>query len=117
MLNKPSIELFENHKNGNNANIGIRGFISWKQKNSVTKCYPSEYWTTGPLIPSPLYTNLAFACKTETLSSLFSHALLTLTKSSKSKHQVVHEQKFKDLLSSICQVSVERSMLDLESEV
>ena len=20
------------HKNGNNANIGIRGFISWKQK-------------------------------------------------------------------------------------
>ena len=66
---------------------------------------------------APLYTNLAFACKTETLSSLYSHALLILTKSSKSKHQVVHEQKFKDLLSSICQVSVERSMLDLESEV
>ena len=21
------------HKNGNNANIGIRGFILWKQKN------------------------------------------------------------------------------------
>ena len=37
--------------------------------------------------------------------------------SSKSKHRVVHEQKFKDLLSSTCQVSVERSMLDLESEV
>ena len=65
----------------------------------------------------PLYTNLAFACKTETLSSLYSHALLILTKSSKSKHQVVHEQKFKDLLSSTCQVSVERSMLDLESEI
>ena len=63
------------------------------------------------------YTNLAFACKTEILSSLYSHALLILTKSSKSKHQVVHEQKFKDLLSSTCQVSVERSMLDLESEV
>ena len=30
---------------------------------------------------------------------------------------MVHEQKFKDLLSSTCQVSVERSMLDLESEV
>ena len=59
--------------------------------------------------------NLPFACKTETLSSLYSHALLILTKSSKSKHQVVHEQK--DLLSSTCQVSVERSMLDLESEV
>ena len=62
-------------------------------------------------------TNFAFACRTETLSSLHSHALLILTKSSKSKHQVVHEQKFKDLLSSTCQVSVERSMLDLGSEV
>ena len=58
---------------------------------------------------APLYTNLAFACKTETLSSLYSHALLILTKSSKSKHQVVQEQKFKDLLSSTCQVSVERT--------
>ena len=64
-----------------------------------------------------LYTNLAFACKTEILSSLYSHTLLILTKSSKSKHQVVHEQMFKDLLSSTCQVSVERSMLDLGSEV
>ena len=89
------------------------------KKISVTRC-PSEYWTTGPLILSPtcsLYTNLAFACKTDTLSSLYSHVLLILTKSSKSKHQVVHEQKFKDLLSSTCQVSVERSLLDLESEV
>ena len=41
-----------------------------------------------------------------TLGSLYSHALLSLLKSSKSKHQVVHEQKFKDLLSSTCQVSV-----------
>ena len=47
---------------------------------------------------------------------IYSHALLILTKSSKSKHQVVHEQKFKDLLSNTCQVSVERSMLDLQSE-
>ena len=37
-------------------------------------------------------------------------------KSSKSKDQVVHEQKFKDLLSSTCQVSVERIVLDFESE-
>ena len=29
----------------------------------------------------------------------------------------MHEQKFKDLLSSTCQVSVERIVLDLESEV
>ena len=30
---------------------------------------------------------------------------------------MVHEQEFKDLLSSTCQVSVERIVLDLESEV
>ena len=35
---------------------------------------------------------------------------------SKSKYQVVHEQKFKDLLSSTCQVSAERIVLDLGSE-
>ena len=55
---------------------------------------------------APLYINLAFACKTETLCSLQSHALLIPLKSSKSKQQEVHEQKFKDL-SSTCQVSVE----------
>ena len=63
---------------------------------------------------SPFYTNLAFACKTETLGSLYSHALLILTKS---KNQVVHEQKFKDLLSSTSQVSQERIVLDLKSDV
>ena len=47
----------------------------------------------------------------------YSHALLIVTKSSKSRNQVVHEQKFKELPSSTCQVSVERSMLNLESEV
>ena len=31
---------------------------------------------------APLYTNFVFACKTETLRSLYSHALLILTKSS-----------------------------------
>ena len=30
---------------------------------------------------------------------------------------MVHEQKFKDLLSSTCQVSIERIVLDLESVV
>ena len=30
---------------------------------------------------------------------------------------MVHEQKFKDLLSSTCQVGLERIVLDLESEV
>ena len=54
---------------------------------------------------------------TETLGSLYSHALLILTGSSKSKNQVVHEQMFKDLPSSKCPVSVERSMFNLKSDV
>ena len=75
-----------------------------------------------PLIASdsiqhyPFWANLTFACKTETLGSLYSHALLIPLKSSKSKYQVMHEQKFKDLQSSTCKVSVERIVLDLESE-
>ena len=38
---------------------------------------------------------------------LVSHALLVPTKASKSKKQVVHEQKFKDPLSSTCQIRSE----------
>ena len=63
----------------------------------------------------PFWANWAFAFKTETLWSLHSHALLILTYTSKSKIQVVHEQKFKDPLSSTCQISPERRVLDLES--
>ena len=85
------------------------------QNDTLVSIEPLDLWFI--VQHAPLYTNLAFACKTETLSSLYRHALLILTRSSKSKHQVVLEQKFKDLLSSTCQVSVERSMLDLGSEV
>ena len=77
----------------------------------------------GPLVTlwfqvqhSPFWINLTFVCKTETLGSLYSYALLILSESSKSKNQVVHKQKFKDL-SSTSQVSEERIVLDLESEV
>ena len=63
----------------------------------------------------PFYTNLTFTCNTETLGSLYCHALLILTGSSKSKNQVAHEQMLKDPPSSKCPVSVERSMLDLET--
>ena len=42
--------------------------------------------------------------------------LLILTESSKSKNEVVHEQKFKDLLSSTCQVNTERIVMGLESD-
>ena len=45
---------------------------------------------------SPCSANWAFACKPETLDSLHSDALLISIKSSKSKNQVMHEQKFKD---------------------
>ena len=73
--------------------------------------------TRQPLIQHyPFYTNLTFACKTETLGSLYSHALLICLNSSKFNYQVVHEQMFKDLLSSTCQISVERIVLDLGSE-
>ena len=65
----------------------------------------------------PLWANWAFACKTETLGSLDSYALLILTYTSKSKNQVVHEKKFKDLPSNTCQNSPEGGVLDLESEV
>ena len=40
-----------------------------------------------------VYSTLA--CETETLSALYSHALLIPTRLSKSKNQVVHEQKLK----------------------
>ena len=42
-----------------------------------------------------LLSTLTWHLLTETLGSLYSHALLILTESSKSKNQVVHEQKFK----------------------
>ena len=38
------------------------------------------------------------------------------TKSSKSKNQVMYKQKFKDPLSSTCKISLERRVLDLESQ-
>ena len=61
------------------------------------------------------YTSWEIACKVKTLGSLYSHALLILTESSKSKDQVVHEQMFKDLPSSKCPVNVKRRVLDLET--
>ena len=47
----------------------------------------------------------AFTFKSESFKSLYIHALLILTKPSKSKNQVVHEQKFKIPLSSTYQFS------------
>ena len=62
LLNKTNFSLIEfflqTHNIGNNADISIRDFTSWKQKIPITKCYPSEYWTPGPLIPIPTFSFL-----------------------------------------------------------
>ena len=39
-------EFLQTHNIGNSANIGIRGFTTWKQKNQVTKCYLQ--WRLNP---------------------------------------------------------------------
>ena len=84
--------FFEMHKNGNNANIGSRGFTTWKQKNPVKNVTPGGNRTQAShnlwfqVQHSPFWSKLTFACKTETLGSLYSHALLILTESSKSKN-------------------------------
>ena len=95
---------FYKHNIGNNANIGIRGFTTWKQKNSSNKMLPPVSTESLDLWFQVKHfvfiVNISFACTTETSDSLCSHALLILTKSSKSKTKVVHEQKFKEYLSS-----------------
>ena len=51
----------------------------WKQKNPVKNVIPSGNRTTGlgfQVQHAPFYTILTFACNTETLGSLYSHALL-----------------------------------------
>ena len=51
---------------GNNANIGIRGFTTWKQKNSSNRILPLASIEPGPLINlwfqvehSPFWANVA----------------------------------------------------------
>ena len=61
---------------------------------------PLDLWLISALKSNTLLSEL-----TEMLGSLKSHALLILTKSSKSKNQLMDEQKLKDLLSSTCQIS------------
>ena len=98
---------------GNNANIGIRGFTTWKQKIPVKNVTPPPVRIEPkPLInlwfqvqQSALWANWTFDCKTETLGSLYNHALLIPTKSFKFKNQVKHKQKFKYPLNSTCQIS------------
>ena len=101
----------------NNANIGIRGFATWKQKILVTLChlqwgFDLGLWLTSDFKAKTLLSELTrhFACKTDTLGYLYSYRLFHL-------NQVVHEQKFENPLSSTCQISSERRVLDMELEV
>ena len=98
--------------------VAFSSLLCENQKNPVTKCYPRRNRAQAlrfQVQHAPWWATEAIACKAKTLRSLYSHALLILTESSKSKNQVVHEQKFKDLPSSNCLSSSSRSMLDLES--
>ena len=75
-------------------NIGIRGFAThMKTKNYSSKMLPPvriELRTSGVLIWwFPFWANLALLVSLR----LYCHTLLILTKSSKSKNQVVYEQK------------------------
>ena len=56
--------------------LASEAFTTWKQKIPVTKCYPQ--WVLNcwfQVQHSPFWTNLAFACKTETLGCVYSRAL------------------------------------------
>ena len=48
---------------------------------------------------------MILACKSETFRSLYSYALLIFGESSKCKVEVLHENQFKDPLTSTCQLS------------
>ena len=39
VLSEIPLVFYQLDEIGNNDNIGIRGFTTWKQKNSVTKCF------------------------------------------------------------------------------
>ena len=86
----------------------------------VTPPPPCKNWTrvsSDSKSNSPFWGNWTFARKTETLGSLCCRAVLIPAKSFKSKNQVMHKKMFKDPLRSKCQISSERRVLDLESEV
>ena len=77
------------------GNNDITGFIMWKQKYPATKCYPSENWTWDLYLLDLMLSSLRYQgmCYVGDLRSLYGHALLVLAKWSKSKTNVVQEQK------------------------
>ena len=125
LINFNTIRVFHKlDEIGNNANIGLRGFTTWKQKKSRDKMLPLVGTEPGPLMNlwfqvqhSPSWTNWAFSCETETLGSFVFILYWSPLNDLKSKNQVMHYQRFKYPLSSTCPLSSERRVLDLESEV
>ena len=63
---------------GNNANIGLRGFTTWKQKIPVTRCHLQWGLNPGPLIPCLTLSFCAnLACATWGMFKLlFMHHLI-----------------------------------------
>ena len=94
------IQVFHKHTKLAMMPIFALDALLCENKKCSNKLLPPVSIEPRPLINlqfqhSPIWTNLAFACRTDNLGILYSYPLLILTKSSKSKNQVVHEQKFK----------------------
>ena len=68
----------------------------------------------GRSLHYPFYTNLAFACKTETLDSLHSQALLILAESSKYENQVVHMDLESDIMRGLGSIHTGCNILSLD---
>ena len=91
---------------GRNGIINIKGFNNSNKKLPPVGLDLMQEIITGLRVQCLTnWAKLAFACKSKTFRSWYSHTLLIPTESSKSKNQVVHEQKFKDSLNSTCQFS------------
>ena len=97
--------------------LASEALLRENKKNPATKCYPSEHWTRDLIhldlmLSSP---SSEVMCYLGDLRS-FMHALLVLTKWSKSKIEVVPDQRqFKDVPSSTFIDSSDRRSLDLSS--
>ena len=94
--------LYQLDENGNDTNIGIKGFTMWKQKKISNKMLPQ--WVLIPWTSDSKSNTL--------LSELIWHVLLLFM-----QHLVFGLRRFSFSLTSQFQVSLESRMLDLESEV
>ena len=68
--------------------LASEALLCENKKNPVTKRDDWSWYHWLQVKHFPVWTNLAFDCKIETLGSSYSHGLLIPTKSSKFKNQV-----------------------------